>query len=491
MQKPWKCLKRVVSRMKTRFTYKWDKNVTERRKKIKSSGKRCRDGNELRKKKIENINEGPKAQEVKLSYQFASSKGDHEIDGSKAKKVMWLKTLKKALKKRHLEDYVEEAGSATEKQRKRVRLDPLVLSKNGENKKNRKQHRKKKVRKERCHDDERKDGNELRMKKIEYKEAQDDVAETLNKSKNNFKSGKGDHKTDKSEGKTLKKAKKRHHEDDVEQAGSDPKKQYKRMKPNTLVLSTNTCRGCMKKRKYKSPSVVPEQIGLRTTEGEKDEEAEGDNVHDYLDPSVSDTASSKCSFVDYFLRSRTENLRESRKKKRKKKRKERGKGGDKTAHILTKAVDSSGEIETLPTHIHKGRVKFFHRNQDKETISCTQVAKNKCTYLSQGMLELTGDAKAFPETSNDLEVQNKLNGKWKKNKEKKKRKEEERKKWVKDIMIIDLTCVNDKKEVINSRAEMAENVEARSQTLRKRRRKGRKEKKKIEGKGARNWLWER
>ena len=472
MQKPWKCLKRVVSRMKTRFTYKWDKNVTERRKKIKSRGKRCRDGNELRKKKIENVNEGPKAQEVKLSYQFASSKGDHEIDGSKAKKVMWLKTLKKA-KKRHLEDYVEEAGSATEKQRKRVRLDPLVLSKNGENKKNRKHHRKKKVRKERCHDDERKDGNELRMKKIEYKEAQDDVAETLNKSKNNFKSGKGDHKTDKSEGKTLKKAKKRHHEDDVEQAGSDPKKQYKRMKPNTLVLSTNTCRGCMKKRKYKSPSVVPEQIGLRTTTKdklqqnhysenkfcEKDEEAEGDNVHDYLDPSVSDTASSKCSFVDYFLRSRTENLRESRKKKKKKKRKEKGKGGDKTAHILTKAVDSSGEIETLPTRIHKGRVKFFHRNQDKETISCTQVAKNKCTYLSQGMLELTGDAKAFPETSNDLEVQNKLNGKWKKNKEKKKRKEEERKKWVKDIMIMDLTCVNDKKEVINSRAEMAENVE--------------------------------
>ena len=178
---------------------------------------------------------------------------------------------------------------------------------------------------------------------------------------------------------------------------------------------------------------------------EKDEEAEDDNVHDYLDPSVSDTASSKCSFVDYFLRSRTENLRESRKKKKKKKRKEKGKGGDKTAHILTKAVDSSGEIETLPTHIHKGRVKFFHRNQDKETISCTQVAKNRCTYLSQGMLELTGDAKAFPETSNDLEVQNKLNGKWKKNKEKKKRKEEERKKWVKDIMIMDLTCVNDKK----------------------------------------------
>ena len=342
MQKPWKCLRRVVSRMKTRFTYKWNKNVTERRKKIKSSGKRCRDGNELRKKKIENINEGPKAQEVKLSYQFASSKGDHEIDGSKAKKVMWLKTLKKALKKRHLEDYVEEAGSATEKQRKRVRLDPLVLSKNVENKKNRKHHRKKKVRKERCHDDERKDGNELRMKKIEYKEAQDDVAETLNKSKNNFKSGKGDHKTDKIEGKTLKKAKKRHHEDDVEQAGSDPKKQYKRMKPNTLVLSANTCRGCMKKRKYKSPSVVPEQIVLRMTTKdklqqnhysknkfcEKDEEAEGDNVHDYLDPSVSDTASSKCSFVDYFLRSRTENLRESRKKKKKKKRKEKGKGGE-------------------------------------------------------------------------------------------------------------------------------------------------------------------
>jgi len=133
MQKPWKCLKRVVSRMKTRFTYKWDKNVTERRKKIKRRRKRCRDGNELRKKKVEN-NEGTKAKKDvvvnlnKLSCQFASSKGDHEIDGGKAKKVMWLKTLKKA-KKRHLEDYVEEAGSATEKQCKRVRLDSLVLSK--------------------------------------------------------------------------------------------------------------------------------------------------------------------------------------------------------------------------------------------------------------------------------------------------------------------------------------------------------------------------
>lgn len=187
MQKPWKCLKRVVSRMKTRFTYKWDKNVAERRKQIKRRRKRCRDGNELRKKKIGNINEGTKEQEDvvvnlnKLSYQFASNKGDHEIDGSKAKEVMWLKTLKKT-KKKHLEDYVEEAGSATEKQRKRVRLDPLVLSKNGENKKNGKHHRKKKVRKERRRDDERKDGNELRMKKIENKEARDDVAETLNKS---------------------------------------------------------------------------------------------------------------------------------------------------------------------------------------------------------------------------------------------------------------------------------------------------------------------
>lgn len=409
MQKPWKCLKRVVSRMKTRFTYKWDKNVTERRKKIKRRRKRCGDGNELRKKKIEN-NEGTKEQEDvvvnlnKLSYQFASNKGDHEIDGGKAKQVMWLKTLKKT-KKRHLEDYVEEAGSATEKKRKRVRLDPLVFSKNGENKKNRKHHRKKKVRKERRRNDERKDGNELRMKKIEYKEAWDDVAETVNKSKNNFKPGKGDHKTDKSEVKTLKKAKKRHHEDDVEQAGSDPKKQYKRVKPNTLVLSTNTCRGCMKKRKYISPSVVPEQIGLRTTTKvklqqnhysknkfcEMNEKAEGDNVHDYLEPSVSDTTSSKCSFVDYFLRSRTENVRESRKKK-KKKRNEKGKVGNKTAHILTKAVDSIGEIETLPTRIHKDRMKFFHRNQDKETISRTQVAKNKRTYLNQGMLELTSDA---------------------------------------------------------------------------------------------------
>ena len=128
----------------------------------------------------------------------------------------------------------------------------------------------------------------------------------------------------------------------------------------------------------------------------------------------------------------------------------------------------------MPTRIHKGRVKFFHRNQDKETISCTQVAKNECTYLSQGMLELTGDAKAFPETSNDLEVQNKLNGKWKKNKEKKKKKEEERKKWVKDIMIMDLTCVNDKKEVVNSRAEMAENVEEPNIKEKKKKKKKRK-----------------
>ena len=169
----------------------------------------------------------------------------------------------------------------------------------------------------------------------------------------------------------------------------------------------------MRKRKYKSPSVVPEQTGSQTTTKvklqqnhyrknklcEMDEKAEGDNVHDYLEPSVSDTTSSKCSFVDYFLRSRTENVRESRKKK-KKKRNEKGKVGNKTPHILTKAVDSSGEIETQPTRIHKDRMKFFHRNQDKETISRTQVAKNKRTYLNQGMLELTSDANAFPETSN-------------------------------------------------------------------------------------------
>ena len=89
MQKPWKCLKRVVRGMKTRFTYKWDRNVTERRKNIKRRRKRCRDGNELGKKKIEN-NQGTKEQEDvvvnlnKLSYQFASSKGDHEIGGGKA-----------------------------------------------------------------------------------------------------------------------------------------------------------------------------------------------------------------------------------------------------------------------------------------------------------------------------------------------------------------------------------------------------------------------
>ena len=67
-----------------------------------------------------------------------------------------------------------------------------------------------------------------------------------------------------------------------------------------------------------------------------------------------------------------------------------------------------------------------------------------------------------------------MNGKWKKNKEKKKRKEEERKKWVKDIMIMDLTCVNDKKEVINSRAEMAENVEEPNIKEKKKKKKKRK-----------------
>ena len=82
-----------------------------------------------------------------------------------------------------------------------------------------------------------------------------------------------------------------------------------------------------------------------------------------------------------------------------------------------------------------------------------------------------------------------MNGKWKKNKEKKKRKEEERKKWVKDIMIMDLTCVNDKKRSLTQ--ELRWQRMWRSQTLRKRRRKRRKEKNKIEGKGARNWLWER
>ena len=454
MQKPWKCLKRVVSGMKTRFTYKWDRNVTERRKNIKRRRKRCRDGNELRKKKIEN-NEGTKEQEDvvvnlnKLSYQFASSKGDHEIGGGKAKKVMWLKTLKKA-KKRHLEDYVEEAGSATEKQRKRVRLDPLVLSKNGENKKNRKHHRKKKVRKERCCDDERKDGNELRMKKIEDKEVRDDVAETLNKSKNNFKSGKGDHKTDKSEVKTLKKAKKRHHEDDVERAGSDSKKQHKRVKPNTLVLSTSTCGKCKKKRKHKSPSLVPEQSDLWTATKyklqqnyyskdrfcEMDEKAESDNVLYYFEPSVLDKS------LDYFLRSRTENVRESRKKKKKKK--EKRKEGKTTGNILTEGVDSNEKIETLPTHIHKDKVKSSHRNR----------AKNKHVYLEQSMLEVTGDPKAFHETSNDLEVRNKINGKRKK--KKKKRKIEERSKGIQEV---DKTDVDHRKVVLVSRAEMTEKVQ--------------------------------
>lgn len=221
MQKPWKCIKLMVSRMKTRFTYKLGQKHQRKRKRRKE---RCRDGNELRNKKIEN-NEGIKAQEDvvvnlnKLSYQPASSKGDDDTDRSE---VTW-KTLKKA-RKRHLKDDVLQAGSNPQKQYKRVRLDPSVSSKNGENKKNRKHYWKKEVRKRRCHNDERKDENELRKRKIDNTEdtkAQDDVAVTLTKLNNQFESVKGSLGTDGSAVKTLKKAKKRHCEDDLDQAGED------------------------------------------------------------------------------------------------------------------------------------------------------------------------------------------------------------------------------------------------------------------------------
>ncbi|MCG8407660.1 MAG: hypothetical protein MI923_20880, partial [Phycisphaerales bacterium] len=72
-----------------------------------------------------------------------------------------------------------------------------------------KHHRKKKKRsKEKGCDDERKDENKSRKEKKENREARDVVAETLNKYKNNFESGKEDHETDGSEivRKTSKKA---------------------------------------------------------------------------------------------------------------------------------------------------------------------------------------------------------------------------------------------------------------------------------------------
>ena len=306
-----------------------------------------------------------------------------------------------------------------------------------------KQHRKKKKRsKEKGCDDERKDGNELRKKKKQNKQARDDVAETLNKSKNNFKSGKGDYETDRSEvtWKTLNKAKKRHRvEDDVEQAGSDAEKQHKRLRLDPLVVSKNGDN--KEKRKPKASFSNPVQVDLQTTTKHKlqqnknsrdkfpqmDEKAESDNVRDYLEPSSGSTS---------------EKERKSGKKKKKKKDKEKEK--NKTATILTEDVDTNDKIETLGTHIYMDMVKSSHRDQDKESIPCNQ---------EQGMLE-SGDEKSFLETSNDLEGRNKMNGK-----RKKKRKEQESNQREQDESVMDMTGINNRNEAINTRPEMVENVE--------------------------------
>ena len=343
-----------------------------------------------------------------------------------------------------------------------------------------KHHRKKKRRKEKCRDDERKEGNELRKKKIKNKEAWDDVAEILNKSKNNFKSGKGDHETDGSEVtlKTLNKAKKRRLvEDDVEQAGSDPEKQHKRLRLETLVVSKNGEN--KEKRKLKSSFSNPVQVDLLTTTKHElqqnnntrdkfrqmDEKAESNNVHDYLEPRVLNISSSGCSVMDNLLGSRSEKKRESRKKRKKKKGKEKEK--NKTANILTEEVDTNDKIETL--------VKSSHRNQDKESISCNQVAKNKHGYHEQGMLK-SGDERSFLDTSNDLEERNKTNGKRKK--KKKRRKEEESSQREQDMSIMDMTGANNRNEAISTIAEMEENVEGpKVKEKQKKKKKKRKEEK--------------
>ena len=113
--------------------------------------------------------------------------------------------------------------------------------------------------------------------------------------------------------------------------------------------------------------------------------------------------------MDNFWGSRSEKERESRKKKKKKKDKKKER--NKTAKILTDDINTNDKIETL--------VESFHRNQDKEGISCNQVAKNKHGYNEQGMLK-SCDERSFLDTSNELEERNKMNGKRKK---KKKRKE--------------------------------------------------------------------
>ena len=94
-----------------------------------------KDGNESRKKKMENKQARDDVAETlnKSKNNFKSGKGDHETDRSE----VTLKTLNKA-KKRHLVDDLEQAGSDAEKQHKRLRLDTLVVSKNGDNKEKRK-----------------------------------------------------------------------------------------------------------------------------------------------------------------------------------------------------------------------------------------------------------------------------------------------------------------------------------------------------------------
>ena len=330
-----------------------------------------------------------------------------------------------------------------------------------------KHHRKKKKRRrENGYDDERKDGNELKKKKIENKQARDDVAETLNKSKNSFKSGKGDQETDRSEvtWKTLNKAKKRHLlEDDVEQAGSYPEKQHKRLRLDTLVASKNGDN--KEKRKPKASFSNPVWVDFQTTTKHKlqqnknsrdklhqmDEKAESDNVHDCLEPRVLDVSSSGSSFMGNVVGSGSEKERKSGKKKKVKEKEK-----NKTANVLTEDVDTNDKIETLPTHIYMDMVKTSPRNQDKESISCNQMAKNKHGYHEQGMLK-SGDERSFLETSNDVEQRNIMNGKRKK--KKKKRKEEESNQREQDLSIMDITGVNNRNEAINTRAEMVENVE--------------------------------
>ena len=351
-----------------------------------------------------------------------------------------------------------------------------------------KHHRKKKKRRrENGYDDERKDGNELRKKKKENKQARDDVAETLNKSKNNFQSDKGDYETDESEAtlKTLNKAKKRHLVDDLEQAGSDAEKQHKRLRLDPLVVSKNGDN--KEKRKPKASFSNHVQVDLQTTTKHKlqqnknsrdkfhqmDEKAESDNVYDYLEPSVLDISSSGCSFIDNVVGSGSEKERESRKKKKKKKDKEKEK--NKTATILTEDVDTNHNTETLPTHIYMDMVKSSPRNQDKESISYNQVAKNKHGCREQGMLK-SGDERSLLDTSNDVEQRNKMNGK--RMKKKKKGKEEESNQREQDESVMDVTGVNNRNEAINSRAEMVENVEDPNvKEKQKRKKKKRKEEK--------------